>query len=144
MGTGTALAELLKTALALGFVILVVKLTARVIQRRGASRGAKAGARGRRGEQVRLQVLQRHALSKGASLVVVDAGARRLLLGVSQAGVHLVGELDAEDGDHLDGEAPLDPGGERIASLSAARETRGTARMSTGLERLREMTVRRA
>lgn len=90
-----------------------------------------------------VRVLSRTGLSRGASLVAVQVGAQRLLLGVTDHAVNLVAELpaDAAELDVTDvqhSSAAMD-----AADLSSA--LRGTQGPRMGLiDRLREKTVRSA
>ncbi len=75
----------LRVALALGTVLGVLWWLGRRLARGGGARRRTAA----------LTVVARHGLGQKASIAVVDAGGRRLLLGVSEHGVTLLAELES-------------------------------------------------
>jgi flagellar biosynthetic protein FliO len=83
---------LLKTTLLLVAICLLAYLVLRFLARRQLGRwGMRAGGPGR------LAVVDRLALGPRASLQVVRAGSRVLLLGASEAGIQLLCELEPSD-----------------------------------------------
>lgn len=88
-----------------------------------------------------VRVLNRTGLSRGASLVAVQVGAQRLLLGVTDHAVNLVAELPAEPAELDVTDLQHVPAAMDAAGLFPA--PRGTQGPRMGpLDRLREMTVR--
>lgn len=127
-----------ETAGALGRLIpsLLVLLAALFAVRWWARRQGGAVAR-------EVRVLSRTGLSRGASLVAVQVGAQRLLLGVTDHAVNLVAELPAEPAELDVTDLQHPPAAMDAADLSSA--LRGTQGPRMGpLDRLREMTVRSA
>src|SRR5579862_3685430 len=116
---GTSVAGLLlRLALSLGFVILLMAVLARVARTRmGAGhKRTPAGA-------YQLQVLSRQQIGKNASVLLVRAGEKGLLLGVTEHSVSLIQETD------------IPPAAEPAPAPARAA--------STVLRRARELTVRR-
>lgn len=123
--TGDALARLIPSLVVLVGALLAVRWWAR-----------------RQGGVVSrdVRVLSRTGLSRGAVLVTVQAGERRLLLGVTDHAVNLVTEL------------PADPAELDVTEFPDATDATGTAPGHGGtqgprmglVDRLREMTVRSA
>ena len=118
----------LRLAISMAVVIGLMWLAARGLRNRGA------GLAGRPGRSQPIELLARRGLTKGASVAVVRAGGRTLLLGVTDAQITLLGESDdLVPAPGPGGPAPGDLGGPGPA---------GTSLRST-LESLRERTVRR-
>lgn len=79
---------LLKTVIALGFVLLVAWIVIRYGLRRFVGAGRAEGP---------LRVIAREPLDSRRQVVLVEAAGRFLLLGVSEGGVSLLTELTAEE-----------------------------------------------
>lgn len=84
MSGTSALGALLRVGLSLAVIAAMVWLAGRIALRRGAVRPSGAG----------MTVVARRSLGRRASLVVVEAGGRQLLVGVTEQQVSLVAELD--------------------------------------------------
>lgn len=122
---------LLRLVLAVGVVVALLLLTARLTRRVGT----KTHGTGR----ATLQVLARQPLSRNASVAIVAAGARTFVIGVTDAHVTLLGEQlsDPPIGqptEHPNDALPID-------LLGASQATPPSA--GGFLEVLRQRTVRR-
>lgn len=99
------------------------------------------------GQQL-VRVLSRTGLSRGALLAVVQAGDRRLLLGVTDSQINLLTELPQDAALHLTDVSGMSGGDDGTAATDAAElasALRGTVGPRMGIvDRLREMTVRSA
>lgn len=95
-------------------------------------RGRAGGRTGRPGRSQPIELVARRGLSKGASVAVVRAGGRTLLLGVTDAHVTLLADSD----DLAVVDLPDGPG-------QAADPPLAPATWRGGLAALRERTVRR-
>lgn len=84
--------ELLRLALALGFVCALAWLLLRFGLPRWLGSLRAPGGRGGA-----MRVIERHPLSAGKTLWLVEVGARRLLIGGSEGGLQLLAELAAEN-----------------------------------------------
>lgn len=122
-------ALLLRLVFSLG-VVLALMAGAAAFLRRG--RGIVSG---NRRKPVPLQVMTRHTLGRRASIVVVRAGNRGLVLGVTDAQVSLLTEAAAEDFEAIE---PETPGTASPLSGPAARTA-----WTTFVESLRDRTARR-
>jgi flagellar protein FliO/FliZ len=110
---------LLRLAVSLGVVIVLMAVLARVARGRlGRGVGRATGA------PYQLQVLSRQQIGKNASVLLVRAGDKGLLLGVTEHSVSLIQETEI-------------PPAEEAAPAPARVGT-------TALQRARELTVRRA
>jgi flagellar protein FliO/FliZ len=85
---GGALSDLLSLAMNLGIVLALLYGTLWLLRRLGPAGLARHGRS--------LRVIESASLGQGRSLVVVEAGERRLLLGVTAQQISLVSELPAE------------------------------------------------
>ncbi len=85
-----------------------------------AGAGSRARTRARRSTPG-LAVLSRQPVGKGKSIAVVRAGARCFLVGISDAGLNPLGELDPPEADHG---APPRRGAVTVRSLPAAPAAR--------------------
>lgn len=141
------LALLVRLVLSMAVVMAVMWGAAHLLKRRqgkfsqlpGTGGGRKAPRRSK--QEVPFEIVYRKPLGKGACVALVEAPGRRLLLGVTEQSVTLLGEL----------------GSQRVPDLSAvAEEPAGDAGMATldgsdrpdnawklVLDSLRERTVRR-
>lgn len=104
---------------------LAVIVGALLLARRWAQRGATAHSAG-------IKVLARAGLTRGAMVAVVDVGGRRYLVGASEQGVALLGQLE----EHELPEELL-----QAAATDAPQDIGDRPRMGL-VDRLREMTVR--
>ena len=89
MSDGSAVATLVRLAFSLALVLGLMVLAARLLRSRQLGLGG-----GRPRQQVPLQVLARHGLSRTASLSVVQVGEHVLVLGVTEGRVEVLRELD--------------------------------------------------
>ena len=88
MSDGSAVLLLLRMAVSLAVVLALIVWAARVLNRR------QGGFLGRTRLDVPVQVLARQSLSRHANLCVVQVGEEVLVLGVTDAEVSLLGDLD--------------------------------------------------
>lgn len=141
MSGTSAFGALLRVGLSLAVVTAMVWLAGRLALRRGAVRPTG----------VAMSVLARRSLGRRASLVVVEAAGRHLLVGVTEQHISLVAELDPVDVAETEGaEGP----GERQSGatppetppVDLRRDGGGTVDLRSGgiVATLRELTVRRA
>ncbi|HYO84954.1 MAG TPA: flagellar biosynthetic protein FliO [Dermatophilaceae bacterium] len=106
MTDGSAVVLMLRMVLSLALVLGLVVAFSRGLQRR---QGGRRPRRARR-QPSAIEVVARHNLSRTASVQIVQVGERALLLGVSDAGIRLLGRLpdtspesiDVDDLDALD------------------------------------------
>jgi len=120
--------------LAMGVVLGVMVLAAKVAKNRGFA-GATGG--GRKGARATIEILARQPYGKTASIAVVRAGGKALVLGVTDTSVTVLAEADPDalDIDLTRSEAQwtAPPGG----------DARPGQPWKTLLEQLRERTIRR-
>lgn len=123
-----------RLALALAVVIGLMVLFARVLRRRGID--LTGGRRTVAPHQIEL--LGRRGLTRSASVALVRAGGRTLVLGVTEQQVTMLAEADpaAEHGDDEEAQWTELPVGASVGSPSGSP-------WKTVLETLREKTVRR-
>ncbi len=81
---GLGMLEILRVLAALAVVVGLAVASGWFLRRRGG-----------RGLARSLRVEERLQVSRGVQLLIVEADAKRLLVGVSEKGVQLVGELEA-------------------------------------------------
>ena len=121
----------IRLVVSLGVVLLLVRLASTLLQRSGG-----AGPRRRRGP-AEVEILLRQPINRRASVAVLRAGDRALVLGVTDQQVTLLHE------DHPDVLVPPAPETPRTASpgdgLTAAHPT-----WTALVEALRDRTVRRS
>jgi flagellar biogenesis protein FliO len=154
--TGNVGALAIRMIISLGVVLGLMWLAARILSGRNGTRGVLRPAGGRRTGRARpvaaIQVLGRTSINKTASVAVVEACGRTLVLGVSPQGVSVLASDDAplETGALVS--APMFAGSGPVDSplLDTGRSLVPTAgRMPTTpgwkpvLDALRERTVRR-
>ncbi|HEX7106892.1 MAG TPA: flagellar biosynthetic protein FliO [Acidothermaceae bacterium] len=151
------LGPVLRMLVSLAIVLALMYIAARLLQRsRGGGsarpaagrlgafassmKKAKVGRRAAR-RRPRLDVVARQPLGKSASVAVVRVGDRTMLIGITDASVQLLSEVDSALFDEAE------PTGElaALAAAPAAPAARvGTARSSVSvMDLLRERTVRR-
>lgn len=105
-----------RLVVALAVVIGLMILLARVLKRRGID--LTAGARRATGARIQVEVLARRALTRNASVAVVQAGGKTLVLGVTDERVTLLSEAD--DDTALGAGAAPRPAARRRTSPAAA------------------------
>ena len=125
--------------ISMGVVLAVMWLAARVLRNRniGGFGGSRKGAAG-----PSIEVLARQPFGKNASVAIVRAAGKALVIGVTDSQVTVLAEADAKalaDTD-TEGLQSLEPEGQRTAP---GRGTRPGQPWKTMLEQLRERTVRR-
>ena len=121
-------------------VIGVMWLAARVMKGREISSGGGTFKFGGSAKRSMLQVLARQGVGRHASVTVVRAGDKALVLGVTEQNISLLAELN--DVDLAQVQDLLEPQGTG-ASAGAGTAASGSAR--TGLlSQIRERTVRRS
>lgn len=91
MSDGSTLVAVLRLLVSLGAVLTLVVWIARYAAKRGLG-----GARTPRGG-VAVDVLSRRSLGRTSSVQVVQVGRRTMVLGVTEHGVSVLGELGEED-----------------------------------------------
>ena len=126
MSSVSVTALLVRLVLSLGVVIVLMAALAKV------ARGRMGRATGRRRDpSLQLQVLSRQTIGKNASVLLVRAGDRGLLLGVTEHNVSLITETELTA-------APVDeaPAPARAPGLAPP--------WNMVVQRVRELTVRRA
>jgi flagellar biosynthetic protein FliO len=128
-------ALLVRVVVSLGVVLVVMAGAAAVLRRSGVAGTAVSGRRGTR-RKAPVQVIARHGLSRGASVVVVRLGGRALVLGVTEHQVSLLTEIDPAEFDAPPDDDVAGPAGPGIGS--------GALPWKVALEQLRERTVRRS
>jgi len=135
----------IRLVVSLGIVIGLMTLATKVVRKRGYGGSVAAPSRGALAASV--EVLARRGLSRNSSVVVVRAGGRHLVLGVSDSNITLLSEADpvaveqeltatgAQPGSGQDGPAPrTEPGRGSQGSSTAWKAL---------LDHMRERTVRR-
>ncbi len=121
-----------RLVVSLGVVLLMVRLAAGLLQRSGGG----GGLRRRRGP-AEVEVLLRQPVGRRASISVVRAGNRALLLGITE---HTITLLAEDDPDVL---VPLAPETPRTASPADGRASASPA-WTAVVDALRDRTVRRS
>jgi flagellar biogenesis protein FliO len=128
MSSGTSVGELVvRLVFSLGVVLCLVWVLARFVQARGGKwglpvRGASKSEKRRTKAPQVLEVTARRALSRNASVALVDVGERRLLLGVTDSSVRLLDRID--DGEAVPGE--LEGGSSRPDEVAAPDRSTST------------------
>jgi flagellar protein FliO/FliZ len=125
----SAFALVLRLVLSMAVVLGLMWVAGRILRNRSGMTGKATGGR------QAIEVLARRGLSKTASVAVVRAGGRTLVLGVTDATITLLGDADADAIDELTGTA--DEPSRPPATNYAGPSWRGV------VETLRERTVRR-
>jgi flagellar protein FliO/FliZ len=125
--------------ISMAVVLVVMWLAARFLKNRqfpGAGMRIPNGS-GNKREPI-VQLLGRQGVGKGASVSVVRAGDKTLVIGVTDNNVTLLGEID-----HIDLATQSEP--QRTVAPVASAPTADVASARKGLlEQVREMTVRKA
>jgi flagellar biogenesis protein FliO len=118
---------LLRVAIVFVLLAATMKVMARVTGRRGAPRraGRTVGMR-RRSASRPIEIVDRQALNRSASIAIVDVDGRRLALGITDQNVRLLADLSVASGDEpvdIDLRDVPDPGAEPAPSLRALADT---------------------
>ncbi len=87
------LEDFLPLALSLGFVIALIFLTAWLLKKMNK----RNGAMGFYGKNNSMTVIDCLPIAADKQLLIVNAGGKNLLLGVSPAGINLISEFDEND-----------------------------------------------
>ncbi|QGN58011.1 flagellar biosynthetic protein FliO [Nostocoides sp. HKS02] len=91
MSDGSTVVAVLRLLVSLGVVLTLVVWFARYAAKRGI------GGAGTPRSGVPVEVLSRRSLGRTSSVQVVQVGRRTMVLGVTEHGVSVLGELDEED-----------------------------------------------
>lgn len=135
---------------ALAIVIGLMMLCARILKKRGID--LTSGARRNAGARHSVDVLARRVLTRNASVAVVRAGGKTLILGVTDQQVTMLTEADIpldignahSDKTHVDGEPVVYEEAQWTELPQAVGvSARGGSPWKMALESLRERTVRR-
>jgi flagellar protein FliO/FliZ len=123
----------------MGVVMAVMWMAAKVVK--GRNLGGFGGLTGNRrnGPKPKIEVLARQAFGKGASIAIVRAGGKDLVVGVTDQRVTVLAEADAKALADIDTES-FEPEGQGTAAGGGVRPGQPWRTM---LEQLRERTVRR-
>jgi flagellar protein FliO/FliZ len=131
---GSTVALMVRLFLSLGVVLALMFGVMAVLKRRGF--GGYSPTAGRRaGPGAQVEVLARKPLGRNASVAVVRAGSRAMVVGVTESNVTLLGDADLEE---LEVEAPEPQGTGFPRAVNGA-----ITPWKTMLEGLRDRTVRR-
>jgi flagellar protein FliO/FliZ len=130
---GSSVALLLRLLLSLGVVLGLMYGVTTVLKRRGFG-GFAPGLARRSPVADHVEVLARKPLGRNASVAVVRAGSRAMVVGVTEANVTLLGDADLDELELDDFDAP----GTGVVSAERGAITP----WKTMLERLRDRTVR--
>jgi flagellar protein FliO/FliZ len=142
MSSGDTLGLFVRLVLSLAVVITLMVVAARTLRNRGVAMPTKSTAPG-----ANVEVLARKGLHRNASIAVVRAGGRDLVVGVTEDRITLLAEADA-----LSLVEPVDDGALVVASTGAKgsqwTRTQGDATHPSPswkgtLNLLREKTVRK-
>lgn len=125
----SVLSLFLRLGVSMVVVLLLVRVAAGLLQRTGAGGGPRRG-------RAEVEVLYRQPLGRRASLGVVRAGERALLLGITDHTVTLLGEADADE------LLPPIPESPRTAAHPGGPATRPPT-WTAVVDALRDRTVRR-
>ncbi|HET9442525.1 MAG TPA: flagellar biosynthetic protein FliO [Acidimicrobiales bacterium] len=112
-------------------VLALMAIAAKVMRRRGVGVGP-----GRPGRRATIEIVARHGLSRNASIAVVRAGGKALVLGVTDTAVRVLAEADAAALEQPpDDDRTSHPGDGAAAPLRTWKDL---------IESVRERTVRRS
>lgn len=131
MASASTFELLLRLALSLGVVIGLMVLLAAGLRRRGLQLGT-----GRPAPGVRVEVLARRGLGRSASIAVVRAAGKSMVLGVTDAAITMLAEADLDEID-------LDESGPQWTGPAGGGTSPGSTWKAL-LETLRERTTRRS
>jgi flagellar biosynthetic protein FliO len=127
-----------RLALSLTVVIGLMVGIAAVLRRRGFG-GFAPAMRKSQGVANQVEVLARKPLGRNASIAVVRAGNKSMVLGVTESHVTMLAEAELDDIEEIELQAaPAQRTGPPIAALNGGAPT-----WKTMLESLRDKTVRR-
>jgi flagellar biogenesis protein FliO len=87
---------LIRLVFSLGVILGIMAIAAKLARRNGKS--LRAFGLGRKDEAA-VQVIERHSLSKAASVALVQMGERRMLVGVTDHGISLLADAEADTED---------------------------------------------
>jgi flagellar biogenesis protein FliO len=93
---GGTLELFLRLAISMAVVMAVMGGAARLLRRRSGGGPRGGAARGQKSRSQPVEVLYRRSLSKGTAVVLVQAGDKKLLLGVTERAVALLADLHSE------------------------------------------------
>ena len=127
MGDVSLFSLFARLLVSLAVVLAVMALAGRAMRKRAYPHGAP-----RRGKAAPIEVLARQGLGRSASVAVVRAGGKTLLLGVTETNVNVLGEADelgfieedrpGAEWTALPGDGAIRPSWTWKAMLDAARE----------------------
>ena len=124
-----------RLAVSLGVVLAAMALAAKVLKKR-----AMPGSGGRARRIAPIEVLARHGLGRSASVAMVRAGGKVLVLGVTDAAVSVLAEADP---DALEAE-DVPSGGHWTAVTGGGPVARPDWTWKAMIDAARERTVRRS
>ena len=124
-----------RLAISLGVVLAAMTLAAKVLKKR-----AMPGSGGRTKRVAPIEVLARHGLGRTASVAMVRAGGKVLVLGVTDAAVSVLAEADP---DALEAEE-LSSGGHWTSLPGGGPVARTDWTWKAMIDAARERTVRRS
>jgi flagellar protein FliO/FliZ len=131
---GSTVALMVRLFVSLGIVLALMYGVMAVMKRRGF--GGFSPTAGRRvGVSAQVEVIARKPLGRNASVAVVRAGSRAMVVGVTESNVTLLGDADLEE---LEVEAEETQGTGFPRAVNGANQP-----WKTMLEGLRDRTVRR-
>jgi flagellar biogenesis protein FliO len=135
LGASTA-SLLIRLVVSLGIVVGLMLLASKTVRKRGYGGSAAAPKKG--APKADVEVLARKGLSKNSSIVVIRAGGRNLVLGVSDNNVTLLTEAD---------EVAVEQELAQDIAVPRTGPTRSAPRSDSAwkalLDHMRERTVRR-
>jgi flagellar biogenesis protein FliO len=134
-----------RLVVALAIVIGLMVLSARVLKKRGID--LSGGGRRNGGTRPAVEVIARRGLAKNASVAVVRAGGKTLVLGVTDQRVTMLTEADLTFDVDLDRIASDRFSSEEAqwtgSPMTSGSDARGGSPWKMALETLRDRTVRR-
>ena len=132
-----------RLVVAMGVVLGVMMLAARVVRAKGIGGLTPNGARRASTKPVRIEVLAREGIGKGTSVTVVRAAGKALVLGITESSVTVLAEADPAALEPLTSDKE-----ERVPEANWTASKAGVTRLGPSwkamLELARERTVRRA
>lgn len=131
MATASTFELFLRLGMSLAVVIGLMWLIANVMKKRGLAPGIRRGpARG-----IQVELIARKPLGRNASIAIVRAGSKAMVIGITD---HQVTKLDDADVEEID----LDSADGQWTAAKQGLVSSGSA-WKTMLEQVRERTVRR-
>jgi flagellar protein FliO/FliZ len=134
---GASVALMVRLFVSLGFVLALMFGVMAVLKRRGFG-GFSPTAGRRAGAGANVEVIARKPLGRNASVAVVRAGSRAMVVGVTESNVTLLGDADL---DELEAESEATEA--QGTGFPRAVNGGATTPWKTMLESLRDRTVRR-